>query len=308
MELVYLWVDKYKNISNQGFNLSSKFRCSYNTDTNELTINETGNKVADIFPKNISVLALIGENGSGKSALAEMILLSLCATPTKDRDKNANLFVVYLDNDKLKISYFGNINNDVNNPIVLKDENGKTYKFQVIGNLSKQSIFGIHYNPSIETFSSFFKKHFDQTEFVYILDYKPKYINNIFSFPSKRSGLMNIRKIHNTTILNMFKAKDEFGKEIEKIILETFGNDISFIPEKISFTPHIDDIFEFSNQTLDEALKDIKDDLDGLSVDSFYKCILILSIHFRRPDSDRKFETDFFDKDTNENFFNTIYN
>ena len=29
MELVYLWVDKYKNIDKQGFNFSPRFRCEY---------------------------------------------------------------------------------------------------------------------------------------------------------------------------------------------------------------------------------------------------------------------------------------
>jgi len=40
MELVYLWVEEYKNIHKQGFNFSPKFNCHYDEDTNELTINE----------------------------------------------------------------------------------------------------------------------------------------------------------------------------------------------------------------------------------------------------------------------------
>ena len=33
MELVYLWVEGYKNIQRQGFNFSPRFRCEYNPDT-----------------------------------------------------------------------------------------------------------------------------------------------------------------------------------------------------------------------------------------------------------------------------------
>jgi len=29
MELVYLWVSEHKNIKNQGFTFSSKFKCDY---------------------------------------------------------------------------------------------------------------------------------------------------------------------------------------------------------------------------------------------------------------------------------------
>ena len=36
MELVYLWVEEYKNIHKQGFNFSPRFRCEYDEDTKEL--------------------------------------------------------------------------------------------------------------------------------------------------------------------------------------------------------------------------------------------------------------------------------
>ncbi len=38
MELVYLWVEDYKNIKKQGFNFSPKFTCDYDEETKELTI------------------------------------------------------------------------------------------------------------------------------------------------------------------------------------------------------------------------------------------------------------------------------
>lgn len=68
MELVYLWLEKYKNIVGQGFNFSPRFRCEYDEKTNELTIDENKNYV-NIFPDNINITAIVGENGSGKSSL-----------------------------------------------------------------------------------------------------------------------------------------------------------------------------------------------------------------------------------------------
>ena len=68
MELVYLWVEEYKNIKNQGFNFSPRFECKYDEDTKELSIDEKKNYTS-IFPENINITAIVGENGSGKSSL-----------------------------------------------------------------------------------------------------------------------------------------------------------------------------------------------------------------------------------------------
>ncbi|MCT7576601.1 hypothetical protein [Aliarcobacter butzleri] len=68
MELVYLWVEEYKNIKNQGFNFSPRFECEYDESSKELTINENKDYVS-IFPDNINITAIVGENGSGKSSV-----------------------------------------------------------------------------------------------------------------------------------------------------------------------------------------------------------------------------------------------
>lgn len=70
MELVYLWVEEYKNIKNQGFNFSPRFECEF--DGENLTINENKDYMS-IFPDNINVTAIVGENGSGKSCVLDLI-------------------------------------------------------------------------------------------------------------------------------------------------------------------------------------------------------------------------------------------
>jgi len=69
MELVYLWVEEYKNIYKQGFNFSPRFTCEYDEESNELKIEKKEH--VSIFPENINVTAIVGENGSGKSSLIE---------------------------------------------------------------------------------------------------------------------------------------------------------------------------------------------------------------------------------------------
>jgi len=68
MQLVYLWIKSYKNIQNQGFNFSPRFKCTYDEQSNKLVINGNKNYVS-IFPSNINITAIVGENGSGKSSL-----------------------------------------------------------------------------------------------------------------------------------------------------------------------------------------------------------------------------------------------
>ena len=68
MELVYLWVEDYKNIKKQGFNFSPRFRCSYDEETKELKVvdkEETGEFYPkNFFGENINITAIVGENGS----------------------------------------------------------------------------------------------------------------------------------------------------------------------------------------------------------------------------------------------------
>lgn len=95
MELVYLWVQEYKNIKQQGFNFSPRFECTYDEITKKLTIEEKKNYIS-IFPENINITAIVGENGSGKSSILGSLI------------NKAELFFVIHKNNELVI-YSNNI-------------------------------------------------------------------------------------------------------------------------------------------------------------------------------------------------------
>ncbi|MFX4154645.1 hypothetical protein ACOL23_06855 [Aliarcobacter butzleri] len=83
MELVYLWVEDYKNIHKQGFNFSPDFDVKFTpvyeneklSEKSELNITPKENLLKDFFGENINITAIVGENGSGKSTIFELVSL-----------------------------------------------------------------------------------------------------------------------------------------------------------------------------------------------------------------------------------------
>jgi len=81
MELVYLWVEDYKNIKKQGFNFSPNFECEFTpiyeddklSEKSELKVIPKENPLKDFFGKDINITAIVGENGSGKSSIFELL-------------------------------------------------------------------------------------------------------------------------------------------------------------------------------------------------------------------------------------------
>jgi len=98
MELVYLWVEDYKNIKKQGFNFSPKFDCFYDEKTQKLTIKDK-KYIKNFFGENINITAIVGENGAGKTSLLEFIKL-LSSNSEYNLEK---FFILYKSGSKYKL-------------------------------------------------------------------------------------------------------------------------------------------------------------------------------------------------------------
>lgn len=88
MDLIYIYIDKYRTFEKQECAFSNKFEVSYNAETKDLTI--TRNKdYFDIYPGNIlGINAVLGKNASGKTSF-----MSLIGERIDDRKNRGEIYV-----------------------------------------------------------------------------------------------------------------------------------------------------------------------------------------------------------------------
>lgn len=185
MELVYLWVEEYKNIKNQGFNFSPRFRCNYDDETKELeVIDKEITKepyLKNFFGENINVTAIVGENGSGKSSILTEILKSVISHKT--------------------ICFFDNKTNTIYSNIkISKKSNISSFVSMSVPSFQKKSFF-YHLKKDIEY------PILDNNYAIYTDE------RNIFTEPNKKDNILNIESEKNRTFRKLINlVHDDFHK------------------------------------------------------------------------------------------------
>ncbi|MCT7541245.1 AAA family ATPase [Aliarcobacter cryaerophilus] len=169
MELIYLYIEDYKNIKNQGFNFSSKFTCKYDEVKKTLQIDEKNNHIENFFGENINITAIVGENGSGKSSVQKIffsliyhrIIKNLKVNKSEEIDaKDMKIFNFMLENLNKDIKYSNNfaiLNTEDGIKKVTISDKYKNIKFneKVIKELEAKEVnfFSIHFNYMIDTWN-----------------------------------------------------------------------------------------------------------------------------------------------------------
>ncbi|AFM04644.1 hypothetical protein Fleli_2268 [Bernardetia litoralis DSM 6794] len=126
MELLYLWIEDYKNIKQQGFNFSPLYDFHFEPDkpdengkivsgtlTDKITEEEREKKryfYEDFFGEGISnVTAIVGENGAGKSSVISALKDMIGTQVLNEYTDDSNIIIVFLDENIFRLVVFGNL-------------------------------------------------------------------------------------------------------------------------------------------------------------------------------------------------------
>lgn len=280
MELVYLWVEKYKNIEGLGFNFCSdiEYKNGILSRTSSLS-----SVPEDFFGKNIDITAVIGKNGSGKSGLIESLMLTL--VNSIDPQSVLKAFCIFEENNqffyRLTPRWMEQDGEEFlirNKLFFMKDYGQSDLELNMYDLPTKQKIMMFHYNSTVDNFSSQFRNTIYPSEYYgHVFSYETTQNQiNIFAQPDKSKESLNINVINRNSQKYMIKAKTLFTEEdLQNILIDVFGEEsnANFIPKKFilkfDFNTYI---AKFNNARVRDSLKayfaeDDFNDLSNLNID-----------------------------------------
>ncbi|MGG2085466.1 AAA family ATPase [Priestia aryabhattai] len=137
MKLIYLWVEKFRSIEKQGFSFNNEFDVIYDNsiEPNEpkLIIRKLENKLSLFGDKIMNVTAMIGENGSGKTNILDLLGYRM-DNRFQHANQGAEYFIIYHLEDNHFVIEGKNINRL---GIVIESAGGVANLFSIVVKLDE---------------------------------------------------------------------------------------------------------------------------------------------------------------------------
>ena len=236
MELVYLWVEDYKNIKKQGFNFSPNFECDFKpiyeedengrskiSDESKPLVIYKENLLKNIFDKNINITAIIGQNGSGKSSIFEYLLnkrINSNIVLSQDFDEEIDNILWIYDSESDTIIKM-NQESLLNTNIILYNEDidSKLYQSNYNTNKYLENNFSTNNREDIHNIIISYYSHVENLEYLSDLNFLPTHIElNLLNTITKFENLYGIQ----IQIDNYFDSYDLIN--ISNSEIERFNN------------------------------------------------------------------------------------
>ncbi|APX99721.1 AAA family ATPase [Lacinutrix venerupis] len=201
MKICFIWIDRYRNFKDFGFNLSSSIKFKFDQKDNLLIKKDIDDLPNDFFGNQIvDVVGVIGKNGSGKSNAIELICNALKNPKTTIQ---SDFLIITESNNSYTCHYsFNNRNKPkAKFKIELKDYDGSINPLKVV----------------------FFSNVFDERRNDFGSDITDISVNNLYN----RNMLFRRNKV------------TDFEKQVRLINSKIFSSLNIDIPEKIQFTSKV---------------------------------------------------------------------
>lgn len=264
MELVYLWVDNYKNIKNQGFNFSPRFECEFKAEydedkklKNDCELKITPKEhIENFFGKDINVTAIVGENGSGKSSVISSIMQIIYSI-----NKNQKIYILVFSNNS-EISYQSN--KKINTTITESSDNLEKMFYSILfdfslgnGDIYNQQKDNYKKNYSIEPSRNYYTGSMGHISKIENQSYNANmYANAIYFYKHVNKKVIEDLKLPNFYKLK-YKTKTQINKRDETLrnINTVRKSNFSFEKlqsqiEKISFESFFNEYNDIQNEIL----------------------------------------------------------
>lgn len=133
MEILFVWIDDFRNIRHQGLNTSAEYRFDYSVNNATITIVKNDNYIEGYFGNEIkNITAIVGENGTGKTSILEFFRDRL----GQSYDFNQKLVIIYKTNlNALRIV----LHNIDKAKLKIVNKSDCTYSIESIRNLKTQN-------------------------------------------------------------------------------------------------------------------------------------------------------------------------